>query len=370
MKIAFDISDLATGRADGTTRYTNEIAQRLPKLASDHNWNYLAPRIPASLVSCQLPNVTCQESPWPKYWTQLRLPFELMRFKPDVLLMPIQQIPYFRPNNFRTVAVVHDLAVHKYPEQFTYKDWVLLHIFSAYVAREADQIIAVSQATADDIRRYYGRVKNVHVIHHGLDHTQFREPSLEERATSWARLNTQYRSLRRPYILFIGQIQPRKNITRLVSAFEQVSVKRPDLQLVIAGSHGWLQKPILEAVRTSRAPLKILLLGRVSDNLLPALYWNAELFVLPSLYEGFGLPVLEAMACGCPVVTSNVSSLPEIAGSAAIFIDPQDVDSIKDGIIQAMEKPKDLVSLGLKRAKQFNWGKTARQTLDVILGGI
>lgn len=273
------------------------------------------------------------------------------------MFMPIQQIPYLRPGKMKTVAVVHDLAVHLYPEQFRYKDWLLLHVFSAHAVREADDIIAVSQATADDVAKYYGRTQRVHVIHHGVDHERFRVSGGE----------VSIRAFKKPYILYVGQLQPRKNLVRLIRAFEQLKWSRPELQLVIAGGHGWLKQPILEAIKKSSAAKDIVLPGVVPDNLLPALYRQAEVFVLPSLYEGFGMPILEAMACGCPVVTSNVSSMPEVAGEAAVLVEPIDTESIAAGIKEALGRREDLTRRGLRRARQFSWEKVAVQTLEVIL---
>jgi len=281
------------------------------------------------------------------------------------MFMPIQQMPYIRPGKMKTVAVMHDLAVHTYPEQFTYKDWALLHVFSAYVAREADQIIAVSQATADDIAKYYGRIENVSVLHHGVDHEKFRPPNESGRATARANLIDKYPQLNQPFILYVGQLQPRKNLERLVEAFESLEDK--ELQLVIAGAHGWLKKPILERIEKSSKRSQIHLLGRVPDEILPTLYWQAEVFVLPSLYEGFGMPILEAMASGCPVVAGNNSSMPEVSGDAAVLVDSLDTVSIQNGIEEALGRGDELREKGIKRAAEFTWEKTAKQTADIIL---
>ncbi len=367
MKIGFDVSDLCTNRADGTTRYTWELAGRLPLLGENHQWSFFAPcEQQMTNDQCPVTNWRWHASPWPKYWTQTRLPADLYRHRLDVLFMPIQQIPYVRPKKTKTVAVVHDLAVHRYPECFTYKDWLLLHVFSAYAVREAKRIIAVSRATADDIARYYGRTEGVHVVHHGVDHEQFRLPTKEERTAGWQKLTTAYLSLTKPYILFVGQIQPRKNLIRLVEAFETLGSHQRELRLVIAGSHGWLQQPIYERIGRSVLKGRIILPGRVPDELLPALYWHAEVFVLPSLYEGFCMPVLEAMACGCAVVASNVSSLPEVAGDAAVLVDPVRVSSIVSGIQRALEQRDELVQRGCVRAKHFTWEKTVQHTLRVL----
>lgn len=353
MKIGFDVSDLATGRADGTTRYTRELALRLPLLAPEHEWLLFSP----GDFDIDLPsNARKVIAPWPKYWTQMRLPYDLYREKPDVLFMPIQQLPYVRPGKMRTVAVIHDLAFHEYGEQFTYKDWALLHVFSAYAAREADTVICVSQATANDVRKYYGRTENVRVVHHGVDHGRFKPDAAVAP------------SFKQPYLLFVGQIQPRKNIIRLIEAFEMMAEEDKGLRLVIAGGHGWLREPIEKRARESSFAERIIMPGAVPDEELPALYANAEVFVLPSLYEGFGMPVLEAMACGCPVVTANVSSLPEVAGGAAELVDPERPESIASGIKKARARRTQLIEDGIARASQFDWNITAKRTLEVILG--
>ena len=353
MRIGVDVSDLCTNRADGTTRYTKELAKRLPELGSQQEWHYFAPsRLPARQAGGE--NIQWHASPWPKFWTQARLPVDLWRYPVDRLFMPIQQLPIFRPRKTKTVAVIHDLACHEFGEQYGYKDWLLLQTFSAQVAREADDIICVSRATANDVEKYYGRTKEVRVIYHGVDQEKF------------VGSGDKYPDLHKPYILFVGQIQPRKNLARLMEAFEILAGANKDLQLVIAGGHGWLQEPILNKAKKSGVANRIKLLGRVPDEKLPALYANAEVFVLPSLQEGFGMPILEAFACGTPVVTSNVSCMPEIAGGAAVLVDPHEVESIAAGIEEAMDNRGSLIEKGKKRAGEFSWEKTARETLEVL----
>jgi glycosyltransferase involved in cell wall biosynthesis len=362
MKIGFDVSDLATNRADGTTRYTRELVKRLPGLAPNDTWQLYSPR---DFTDGEAGNVTKIISPWPKYWTQSRFAWDVLQHKPDVLFMPIQQLPILRSKNMKTVAVIHDLAFHMFPQQTGYKDWLLLHAFTAQVAREADKIIAVSQATADDIAHYYGRTKDVTVVHHGVDHAKFRVLSDAEMQVGWQKLVATYPTSRPNYILYVGQIQPRKNLVRLIEAFELLRAERPDMQLVIAGGHGWKQQAILEKIKQSSAKEGILLTGAVPDELLPALYTHAGVFALVSLYEGFGMPILEAMACGVPVVTSNASCMPEIAGGAAVLVDPNSSEAIAAGIKAAMGNVV-LGQKGVERAAQFTWEKTAQQTLSVL----
>lgn len=361
MKIAFDASDLCANQSDGTTRYTRELVRHLPLLGPSHTWHMLA--------QCNLPNKDTNNTkwhakPWSHYWTQTRMWADLYSIKPDVLFMPIQQLPAIRPRQTKTIAVIHDLAYHYYPEQYQYKDWLLLNIFGSLAIHEADALICVSQATADDVAKFYGRTKNVHVVHHGVDHERF---TPHEGPASDKLIQT-YPVLTKPYILYLGQIQPRKNLIRLMDAFETIASTMPDMQLVIAGGHGWHKKPIVAAADASPVRDRIHMLGKVDDALLPDLYAHASVFVLPSLYEGFGIPVLEAMACGAPVVTSDTSSMPEIAGDAAVLVNPSSVDDIARGIREAYSMRESLREKGIAQAQQFTWETTARKTLDVIAG--
>ena len=366
MNIGFDASDLCTNRADGTTRYTRELLDRLPSLLPEHTIHAFAPCSKPEFVR-SAPNLVWHSSPWPKWWTQLRLPFELFRVRPDVLFMPIQQLPILRPAKMKTISVVHDLAFHAYGNQTTYKDWLLLHAFTAQACRQADEIIAVSQSTADDIAHTYGRTKNVHVIAHGVNHQQFYPPP-NDQDTRFAELAAKYPKLRQPYILSVGQIQPRKNFVRLIEAFELLKKNKEyaDYQLVIAGSHGWLQESIIKRVATSIEKPSIHMLGRVPDEIFLPLYWNAAVFALVSLYEGFGLPILEAMAAGIPVVASNTSSLPEVMGSAGVSVNPHKAGSIRDGLQRAIQQRDMLCVAGINRARTCTWEVTATQVAKLI----
>ncbi|MBI3255873.1 MAG: glycosyltransferase family 4 protein [Candidatus Andersenbacteria bacterium] len=362
MKIGFDASDLTTNRADGTTRYTRELVTRLPLLGPGHDWQLFAPG-DFQTDTPLAPNTQKVISPWPKYWTQARLPFNLLAQKPDVLFMPIQQLPILRPRSMKTVAVIHDLAFQMFGKQYTYKDWLLLHAFTAQVARQADTIIAVSQSTANDIARCYGRTRNVQVIHHGVDLQKFHVPVESEKESSWQQLVAAYPKLRKPYVLYVGQIQPRKNLPALIKAFEIAHGKNRDLQLVMASGHGWKQAETLEAIKNSRVAEHIYMPGKVSDGLLPALYGHASALALVSLYEGFGMPILEALACGTPVVTSNVSSMSEVGRGQTILVNPNDTESIADGLLKALAAPR-----GKGLGQEFSWEVTAQKTLRAIVG--
>ncbi|MCS7050659.1 MAG: glycosyltransferase family 4 protein, partial [Thermomicrobium sp.] len=199
------------------------------------------------------------------------------------------------------------------------------------------------------------------VIPHGVDDQFFPRPAAEREA-----VRRRY-GLHRPFVLHVGTIQPRKNVLRVVRAFEMLASKDPELELVLAGKRGWLAAPIEEAIATSPFRSRIHWLGHVDDRDLPALYSAAAVFVFPSLYEGFGLPVLEAMACGVPVVTSRRGSLAEIAGPALVC-DPLDVADIARAIETARlpAARETLIAAGRTHAARFTWTYTAQQTLAVL----
>jgi alpha-1,3-rhamnosyl/mannosyltransferase len=180
-----------------------------------------------------------------------------------------------------------------------------------------------------------------------------------------ARVHQRYR-LPREYLVFVGSLEPRKNMDLLIDA---LAVADTDIPLVPVGWHGWGDKSWLEKIHQGRLKLRIIFTGHVPDQDLPAIYTGATALVYPSLYEGFGLPILEAMACGCPVICSNAASMPEAAGDAALYIDPLDVDSLIhaiDTLVPDTLARQRLRTAGLSRAKQFTWEKTARQTMDVF----
>lgn len=168
------------------------------------------------------------------------------------------------------------------------------------------------------------------------------------------------------YILSVGTLQPRKNYVRLIEAFSALISQYPNIDLVIVGKKGWMWEEILAAPKKFNVANRVKFLDFVPDEDLAMLYKNAKCFALVSLYEGFGIPVLEAMAFGCPVITSNISSLPEVVGNAGILVNPNDVNDIVRGIKEALENRKGLIVKGFKQAKKFSWEKCARETLAVL----
>ncbi|HMM41992.1 MAG TPA: glycosyltransferase family 1 protein [Thermomicrobiales bacterium] len=293
----------------------------------------------------------------PRLWTHAGLSMRMLRDRPVALFIPAHVIPLIHPKV--TVVTVHDLGYLHEANSHTRSSRIFLDRTTRWNARAATRVIAVSAATRDDLVRHYGVAPGkIAVAHSAIDHRRFRPHDPSE---ALARAG-----IPRPYLLFLSTVQPRKNLERVVTAFEQLD--DPDLRLVVAGRSGWLSEPIERRLRKSPRHDRIVRLGYVDDELVPALYAGAAAFVHPALYEGFGLGILEAMASGTPVVTSDVASMPEVAGDAATLVDPRDVRSIRDGIAATLDPDRraDLIQRGLRRAAQFTWERTARLTLDVI----
>jgi glycosyltransferase involved in cell wall biosynthesis len=263
------------------------------------------------------------------------------------------------------VVTVHDLGYLYYPQAHTRFQNAYLRWSTRYNARAAACVLADSQATRDDLVRHY-RVPpdKIAVVYPGRDESLAPVTDLAALAAVRARY-----SLGDRYLLYVGTLQPRKNLVRLVQAFAMLQA--PDLQLVITGKKGWLADEILAEVERLglAAQGRAVLTGYVADAELPALVSGALAFVLPSLYEGFGFPVVEAMACGTPVVCSNVSSLPEVAGDAALLVDPLDTAALAAALGRVVADEglrRELAERGLRQARRFSWRQCAREALEVL----
>jgi len=228
---------------------------------------------------------------------------------------------------------------------------------------EADAIIAVSQATADDLVHLAGaRPEKIHLVYEAPDASLTPLPREEAAADVQQRF-----SIVGPYVLFVGTLEPRKNIPSLIAAFGQLRKDFP-VRLVLAGRNGWLSDSIFRSVKEQAVVDGVVFLEDFDASDLRSLYSGAEVLALPSLYEGFGLPAVEAMACGTPVVVANTGALPEVVGDAGVFIRPDDPTDIAQGLGWVLGNPKFrevLSQKGLERAATFSWERAARETLAV-----
>jgi glycosyltransferase involved in cell wall biosynthesis len=267
-----------------------------------------------------------------------------------------------KPDGTPTVVTVHDLTTLRHPREHFWANRLRDRWKLRWAASATHRIIAVSEATRSDL------VELLRVDPDRIDVV----PEARGQDTSTMDADVVASILARygldgPFVLMVGTLEPRKNHRRMITAFERATVRWPDVRLVLVGGVGWKTGPIDAAIRESPARRRILRLGFVPDDVLRSLYRAATIVAYPSLYEGFGLPVLEAMAAGAPVLTSNRSSLPEVAGEAAILVDPESVDEMTRGLTELLASPKlreRLSVAGIQREKTFTWARTARLTMD------
>ena len=284
-------------------------------------------------------------------------------FNPHFIFSPLSK-------KCRSVITFHDLSFERYPEFFD-KKRKLWHFsnFPRDQARRADRLIAMSESTAYDLYDVYGiNPKKIFIVYSGVNEDFFAEKSGSELAY----VKMKY-GLPDKFILSLSTIEPRKNVYGTIKAFElfKESSGREDMKLVIAGKPGWLYEKIFTAIKSSKFRDDIIYVGFVDDADKPGLYRLAEIFVYPSIYEGFGFPPLEAMASGTPVITSACSSLPEVVEDAAVLVDPFNISDIAWmlGELTEDKRVKDMFSAkGVIQAKKFSWKKSAEETLKVLIG--
>jgi len=360
-RIAIDASRISVAERTGTERYTFELLAALARIDRWNTYTLYTNGLPPSLPPVG-PNFSLRSIRLPRLWTHARLGPALMRDRPDLLFVPAHVIPLLHP---RSVVTIHDLGYLAFPEAHTARRRLELDLSTRWCLRAAHRVIAISQATKNDLVRHYGAdPARIVVVHLGRSNL-FRPP---DDPGQIAAIRARY-ALEAPYFLYIGTIQPRKNLTRLIEAFARAGAD--DALLVIAGRRGWLSEPIVRRVAELGLTNRVRFPGYVPDADLPALLSGALAFVFPSLHEGFGMPVLEAMACGAPVLTSTTSALPEVAGDAALLVDPCDTDAIAAALKRlAADAPlrASLRARGWERAANFTWERCARETLDALLG--
>jgi glycosyltransferase involved in cell wall biosynthesis len=284
----------------------------------------------------------------------------------DIVHDPTGVAPFmFGTGRARTVVTIHDVFPWSIPGYSSILDTLIYrHWLPRILGSRKIEIITVSDQSRQDIMQYLGvNGGQLHIIPYGIG-PQFRQlPPDSVRVHLAARFGISW-----PYILYVGALTQRKNIARAMQAFARIVNSFPALHFVLAGPQTWKQTPVESLVESLNIRNRVFLTGPLTDLDLPILYNGAELFIFPSLYEGFGLPPLEAMACGTPVVTSNISSLPEVTGEAALLVDPLDVQGIAQAMRRVLEDPAlaaEMRQKGLAQAARFTWERTTRETLAV-----
>lgn len=359
MLIGIDASRATVAQRTGTEHYSYQLIRHLVALDIRHHYRLYFNQPPAT-AELDAAHVEHRVIPFPRLWTHVRLSWEMLQRPPDLLFVPAHVLPLIHPR--RSVVTVHDLGYLYYPEAYPASARLYLDLSTRYNVRAATLVIADSEATCRDlIRHYHVSSQKIAVVYPGLGR-EFRP--VHESATL-QRVRNRY-ALPAHYILYVGTVQPRKNLERLVEACAH-NAALP--HLVIAGRKGWLCERIFRRVEELEAADRVHFSGYVAQEDLPALLSSARCFVMPSLYEGFGLPVLEAMACGTPVVCSTAGSLPEVAGDAALLVDPLDVNALADALERVSSEESlraELIARGFRRVECFSWERCAQEVLAAL----
>jgi glycosyltransferase involved in cell wall biosynthesis len=378
MKIVVDGAPLRT-RGSGIPRYTYELLRALHSVGPGHQYYVTdchAPFLQGRAAPLTDPSgyeawVQRQVGRTPIYWVYL--PEAVRRFVVRQDLKRLGADLYFAPNYlglfgraFKTVLTIHDLVYRRFPEVTDPNTLRKLNRHLPYHARQAHAIFADSEATRREVIDLLEvPAEKVHTVHCGV-HESFRP--VEDRAALEA-ARRRY-ALPDRFLLFVGTVEPRKNLVTLLSAFADLAADPGFCHgLVIVGGQGWRDTAIHDALVRHPAAGRIITTGFVPDADLPLIYNLADALAFPSLYEGFGFPALEAMACGTPVVTSKVSSLPEVAGDAAVLVDPHDARDVAAGLRRVLNEPglrEELRRKGLARAREFSWERAARRALELF----
>ena len=364
MIIGYDGSKLGYVHKTGTENYATILLQNLLQIDQQNHYRvYLSQANGGSYL--QQPNVEAKVINYPRLWTQMGLAKEVAVHQPDVLFIPAHTMPILHRPSLRCVVTIHDLGYEYLPQYHQFPHKLYLNRTTEFAARHATKLIAVSEFTKQDLIRKLGvPAERVSVVYEGVDLEANRRPS-EERINQVKKKH----NLARPYIVFVSTIQPRKNLVRLIEAFAQIANQFPQLDLVLAGGKGWLSDDIYATPSQLKIENRVKFLGYIDESDKPALYSGAEITAFVSLFEGFGLPVLESMACGTPTVVANTSSLPEVAGDASILVNPTETADIAHGLKKVLSEPKlrqQLIDRGFVQAKKFNWQTAAEQTLQVL----
>lgn len=373
MRVGIDYTSAARQRA-GIGRYTRELIRALLSLESGHEYTVFAAagglkgddwKPGVGQEGVRVRSLPLSDDWLARLWHRLRLPIpiEVVTGPLDIFYSPDFTLPPTMGAT-RRVLTVHDLSFVHHPDAFVPSLRRYLERVVPRSIQQADRVLADSAHTrADLITLFDVSPEQVTIIYPGVDPRFRPNPEPGERE----RLRKRYGIGDEPYVLSVGTLQPRKNYVRLMEGFVRLRGGADTrAQLVIAGGRGWLYDEIVaEASRHD----SVRLLGFVEDEDLPALYRGASVFAFPSLYEGFGLPVLEAMACGTPVMCSNASSLPEVAGESALLVDPLNADALTGALARVLADRglrERMVDRGLAQAAEFTWERSAGQLLDVI----
>ncbi|HER24650.1 MAG TPA: glycosyltransferase family 1 protein [Candidatus Atribacteria bacterium] len=366
MRIAIDLITI-TGKNAGLQSYAKQLVEGIAKVDKKNEYILLINSRAKKLFTINQPNFKNIFIHTPKrfigIWEQIYFPFIQFLKEVDLLHSPVSAVPIVAP--CKTVLTIHDLTFKIYPKTMQWWDRFYWNFFITQGVKRVERIITDSISTKKDLIKYYNIQKNKVSVIPLCCSSQYYMSSNEFFLNE---IKQKY-NINKPYILFVGTLEPRKNISILLKAFNIAKQKgKLKHSLVIVGRKGWLFDDIFQIVKNLRMENDVIFTGFVPDEDLPSLYHGSDLFVYPSIYEGFGLPPLEAMACGTPVIASNSSSLPEVVGDAGILIDPKDVNAFASVIVRVLNKEElkiEFAKKGKLWAQRFTTEKMAYQTIKV-----
>ncbi len=372
MKIAIQAADLDNKRIDGTRVYLLNVLKYLGEISPEDKFLiYHKNNFNSELTPPNFANYKVRKLKFFRLWTQTRFALNIWRDKVDILWMPMHNIPLLRRKNLKTIVTIHDLAFKQFPDTFPKKDLFQLNLLTDLAIKKSDKIIAVSQSTKNDILKFYPDIREdkVKVVYHGFDKELYQKEFYTESVDEVLR---RHNLKAKRYLLYVGAIQPRKNLKTLVKAFEIFKKEnKNNIKLVIAGGKAWCWEETIEAIENSSVRDSIVLTGRISFDDLSVLQQNAGIFVFPSLYEGFGIPILEAFAADAPVICARNSSLEEVGADAVEYFESLDAKELSQKISKVINNSSlqsEMIARGRAQLNKFSWKKCARETLDVLCG--
>jgi len=363
MIIGIDARPLSYPQLTGIGVYLNSLLQAIQELDQENQyylisngaihfevvnprWKKLEGRLPQRKIGT--------------LWMQVFVPRLASTLKLDLFWGPRHQLPLFMPKEIKTVLTVHDIVHLLFPRTMSLPNLVAERLLMQRSIRRADYVMADSQSTASGIQEHYQvRPTKIGVVYPG-------GPTVSEQMHSPV---SDDEKLPGKYFLFVGTLEPRKNLRAILGAFALLDTEREDVHIVVVGNIGWKTKDVMSLLKAHRYRSRIHFTGYVDAARLSFIYRNALCLLYPSLYEGFGFPILEAMTYGVPVITSNVSSMPEVAGDAALLVDPNDINELANAMNMILSNGnlRDLmVFKGYKRLKEFSWMRCAEEVLDIF----
>lgn len=347
----------------GIGRYTDSILREIAR--SGWDW-VLFSHAPLPVKFNEYNNVTVRTGGWQKpmmgtAWTQVLLPSLVRKECIDLFWSPRHHLPLTLGSRLPKVVTIHDLVWKRVPRTMRRARYVAESILMPQSIKHADAVIAVSQTTADDVCNLFPKARTKTFV--------VREAA--PRLPAPASFDTLAKhALQRPYVLFTGTLEPRKNLARLIHGFSMLPASLRDThQLVIVGGQGWGGEDPWQIGRALGIENRMRILGYVSDETLATLMQHATVFAMPSLYEGFGLPLLEAMAHDCPVLSSSIGATAEVVGDAGVLVDPYSVEEIRDALIRTLGDDRlrsECIKKGRQRESGFSWQRAARRTMEIF----